>query len=199
VRENVGLVREKDDGIVRSHLRQRSRQVVDAAEAAVPKPIRELIAQAGEPKSLSLGAQHHRIVLEQRNARVRKRAADVGNFVPPIVVAEDRPRTERRADPRQFARPDRVRNALIHKTVCRGVIAEQDDKVGFQSTGGICHAANVGQCHVRAAGVEVRDDGHGKLAARRPAGRIERVARDDEALRFDGAGVGAGCDRGEAD
>ena len=56
VRENVGLVREEDNGIVRSHLRQRSRQVVDAAEAAGPKPIRKLIAEAGEPKSLALGA-----------------------------------------------------------------------------------------------------------------------------------------------
>ena len=103
--ENVRLVSEQQHGIVGLHPRQRSRQIVDAAELAVPKPVGELIAEAGEPKPLPGLTEQHRVVFQDRQLRFGKRAAHAFEIVPPIVIAEDRPAAERRLESRQFGRP----------------------------------------------------------------------------------------------
>ena len=115
------------------------------------------------------------------------------------MVAEDRPGAERRRKPRKFGRPDSVGHTLAHDPIRRGVIAEQDDDIGFQRVGGIDHVANVRERHIRTTGMQVGDHGHGKLAARRPARRIKRVAGNNQTQRLDAAGVNAGRERGDAD
>jgi hypothetical protein len=87
-------------------------------------------------------------------------AADVGNIVPPIMVAQYRPGSERRGKPRKFGCPRRVGNSC-REAVCRGVIAQQNDDVGFQGVGGVDDTADMQQRHVRSAGVNVGDDGDG--------------------------------------
>ena len=191
-RKNVRLVHQKEDRIVGSDLRQRAGQVVDAAKAAVAEPIGELIADPSKPKSLPRAAEHHRFVFQDGNLRRRRARSDADEIVPPIVIAEDRPNSERSFEPRQFGRPDRIGDPLIRKAVGRDVVAEQNDKIGAQQIGGIDDLPNVRQRHVRSAGVKVGDHRDGQLAARRPARRIERIAGHDETLRLDAAGVYAG-------
>ena len=114
-----------------------------------------------------------------------ERIADPGEIVPPIVIAEDGPNSERSVKPRQFGRPDRIGDSLVRKPVRRDIIAEQNDKIGAQQIGGIDHLPNVRQPHVGSAGVKIGDHRDGQLAANRPARRIERIAGHDEALRLD--------------
>ena len=111
-RKNVRLVGQKQHRIVGSDLRKRARQIVDAAEAAVAEPVGELIAEPGQPKPLSRRAQQHGVVFQDRYLHAGERAAHAGKIVPPIVIAEDRPGSERRLKPRQFGRPQRIGDRL---------------------------------------------------------------------------------------
>src|SRR6476646_6269135 len=63
-RKNVRLVREQDDRIVGCELLQRTRQVVDAAEAATADAVSDLIADARDPESLALTAEQDRMILQ---------------------------------------------------------------------------------------------------------------------------------------
>ena len=65
-RKNVRLVRQKQHRIVGRNLRERARQIVNATEAALAKPVGELIAESGQPKALSSRAQQHGIVFKER-------------------------------------------------------------------------------------------------------------------------------------
>ncbi len=109
--------------------------------------MRELIAKAGEPEPLSLGPEPDRLVFEDRDAHVGERAAHGGKVVPPIVVAENRPSSERRLKPRQLGRPGGVGHALGREPVPRSEVSEQNDQIGFQSVGRIDDPANVRQRH----------------------------------------------------
>ena len=83
-RKNIRLVNEQEDGIARADLRQRARQVVFTAEAAVPEEMRELIANAGEPELPALRSELDRVVFQNGDAGIGERAAHGGDFVPPV-------------------------------------------------------------------------------------------------------------------
>ena len=51
LRENIRLVHQQDHRIVGGDARERAGQIVDAAEAAGAEPIRELVAEPGEPEA----------------------------------------------------------------------------------------------------------------------------------------------------
>ena len=79
-RKNIRLVHEQEDGIVGSDLRQRTRQVVFAAEAAMAEEMRELIANAGEPEPLALRSELDRVVFQDGDARIGERIAHAWRF-----------------------------------------------------------------------------------------------------------------------
>ena len=111
VRENVRLVHEQHDRIVGFDLAPASRQIVDAAEAAMPEPMGELIADARRART----AARRRRAAPRRFpapgcARRRARARTPIEVVPPVMIAKDRPDAERRLEPRKFRRPS-VRRA----------------------------------------------------------------------------------------
>ena len=68
--KDVRLEHEEEDGIGAPNLRQRARQVVDAAEAPVPERMRELIAKAGEPELSPVAAEFQHVIFQDRNARI---------------------------------------------------------------------------------------------------------------------------------
>ena len=149
------------------------------AEAAVPEEMRELIADAGEPELPALRSELDRVVFQNGDAGIGERAAHGGDFVPPVMIAEDRPDAERSLKPRKLGRQSSVGQALGLEPVPRDVVAEQDDEVGIQSIGGVDHVLHVRHQHIRPAGMEVGDHGDGQLAARRPGRQRGRVASDD--------------------
>jgi len=95
-RKNIGFVREQDDRVVGRELRQRPRQIVDAAEAVRAYAMGNLIADAGYPDALALGTEQDSLILQERDAHFRQRIAHAGEIVPPVMIAEDRPDPERR-------------------------------------------------------------------------------------------------------
>ena len=84
-------------------------EIVLAAELPRPEPVRDLIAEAGEPETGRAVAEQHGAVLEQGMPTFIERAARPADIVPPVVIAEDRPHAERRREPRELAGPDRMR------------------------------------------------------------------------------------------
>ena len=95
-RKNIRLVREQDDRVIGLDLRQRAREIVDAAEAARSDAMGDLIADTGNPDPLALRTEQDRLIFQERYAHARKRAAHAGEIVPPVVIAEYRPNPERR-------------------------------------------------------------------------------------------------------
>ena len=81
---------------------------------------------------------------------VGERAAHAVEVVPPIVIAEDRPGSERSLEPRQFGRPDRIGDRLGLEAVPRYEIAEQDDEIGLQRIGGVDHLRECAAASCRA-------------------------------------------------
>ena len=97
-----------------------------------------------------------------------ERRTHAGEVVPPIVIAEDRPGSERGLKPRQFGRPQRIGNRLeLEMPVPSLEIAKQHDEVGLQSLRRVDDALNVRQRHVGTAGMQVGDHRDGKFAAAR--------------------------------
>ncbi len=119
------------------------RQIVLAAEAVGPEPVRELIAETGEPERLPVDRKLDSIVLEHRDAHVGESAAHPRKIEPPIVVAEDRPRPERRGKPRHLGRPDRIRHVLGDEAVLGDKVAEQNDQIRSQRIGRVDHLTDV--------------------------------------------------------
>ena len=126
------------DRIVGRDLRERARQIVDAAKAAVSEPVGDLVAEAGEPEPLARRAEQHRVVFETGMPDVGKAPRMPCEIVPPVVIAEDRPHAERRPQPCRARppTPDR-RHVLGDEAKGRDIVAEQHDDVGVQRVRGI--------------------------------------------------------------
>ncbi len=179
-REDIRLVDQQQDRIVRADASQRSGQIINAAKFAMTKPIGDLIADSREPKPPAFRTKQHGVVLEQRNAHARERAAHTRYVMPPIVIAEDRPDAERRGEPRKLGRPYRIGNTLGHEPVRRDEVAQDHDEVGPQGVRGIDDVTNMRKRHVRAAGMDVGDHRDRQRVASRPCGQLRCIARNDE-------------------
>src|SRR5271154_2854580 len=151
--KNIRLMGQEQHRIVGFDARQSARQIVDAAKFAMTEVIRKLIAQSRQPELLSGRTKHHGVVFEYRYAGAGQRAAHAMKVMPPIVIAKDRPGSERSIEPRQFAGPDRIDDWFGLEPVPRGEIAEQYDEVGLQAICGVDHLANMRQRHVWTAGM----------------------------------------------
>lgn len=69
--ENIGLVREQDNGIVAGDARERAGKIVFAADAARPEPVRELVVEPGQPKALVRRGDMHDAVCNSGMPTVR--------------------------------------------------------------------------------------------------------------------------------
>jgi hypothetical protein len=99
--------------------------------------VRQLVAEAGDPETGVARAQHDGPILEAGNADLLERAAHRAETIPPVMIAEDRPHSERGPEACKFAGPDRRRNVLGDEPMVGDVIAEQDDEVGRKRVGGV--------------------------------------------------------------
>jgi len=73
----------------------------------VSETISKLITDTGkpEPRSRCL-PQHYRIVFENWNPHAAERRSNAGKVMPPVMITQDRPGSERRRDSCQFRGPD---------------------------------------------------------------------------------------------
>ena len=199
LRKDVRLMHHEDERLVPGHLGERARQIVDPLEVTVPKPDRDLVADPGQPESLARLSEPERIIFHHRDIHRGERGSNPGNVVPPVVIAEDGEGTEPRFEPRQLARPGRMRHALGHEVMRREIIAEQQDEVRRKRVRNIDHLPHPLEAHIRAARMEVGNNRQRQPLPRRPCGGPGTVVRDPQAERLDLRGVGRGAGPGQPD
>ena len=101
---------------------------------------RQQVAKPGQPEGPAALGQAHRLIFEQRNARLRKRAADAPGIIrrlrwngrrPPVVIAENCVHAERRLETGELLGPGARRHISGNEPMRAHIVAEQHGEIGF--------------------------------------------------------------------
>jgi hypothetical protein len=166
VGEEVGIVREQDDGRGRRHLLERGVEV-GAAKAQVRR------ARDPQPR-LAVALRRHGVVLEHRQPGPAQRPGHCGALVVPVVVAEHGRHAERRVQGAQARGHLLRRDAPGAQHGGVDVVPQQGHEVRAGGVHPRDHALHVALARVRPTGVEV---GHERDAQAVEAPRPARQAQ----------------------
>ena len=188
-RKEIRLVNEQDRRGVIGDGAHRRREIVGAVTTARIGHTRQEVAEADQPEGASALGQSHRLIFEQRNARLRERPADAARIVrrlrwngrrPPVVIAENCIDAERRLETGQLLGPGAGRHISGNEPMRAHIVAEQHREIGFLGIGEVDDVADALFRHPGIAGVDIGDDRDRELKILGPVGEPRRIFGERE-------------------